>query len=220
MPRDQNGNDIASTSEAEQKQNRINRNMAKFLSTERQQKQVLLCLSQRQVPKRPQLRIGRLTSTTVAYGHEAYLDHAVELLQHDLKPIPPQPNCQESMQVYEEHRLMAAEYLEVQKRLEDMRQYRQGLEDKLRQSEMEMEEVAATTDQEEVKKFIQLQKEKESLIKFRDQLATQLQLIKKASNQQGQEQNNLEATPPTTNLEEDWVLVHGAAAAPRNPEKS
>ena len=133
---------------------------------------------------------------------------------------------------------MAAEYLEVQKRLEDMRQYRQGLEDKLRQSEMEMEEVAATTDQEEVKKFIQLQKEKvcsrpmkkvhflyspsfqESLIKFRDQLATQLQLIKKASNQQGQEQNNLEATPPTTNLEEDWVLVHGAAAAPRNPEKS
>ena len=40
-------------------------------------------------------------------GHEAYLDHAVELLDADLKPVPPQPNCPESMQVYEDHRLVS-----------------------------------------------------------------------------------------------------------------
>lgn len=58
MPQDQNGNEI------DERQNRINRNMAKFLSTEKQQKQVLLCLRQQQMPKR--LRMGKMTSMTVA----------------------------------------------------------------------------------------------------------------------------------------------------------
>ena len=42
----------------------------------------------------------------VSDGHEAYLEHAVELLDQDLRPVPPQPNCPESMQVYEEHRMV------------------------------------------------------------------------------------------------------------------
>merc|ERR1719225_1200676 len=82
--------------------------------------------------------MGKFTTMTVAYGHEAYLDHAVELLEPDLKPIPPQPNCPESMQVYEEHRLMAANYLEVQKQLEDMRKYKQELEEQLERSDIEI----------------------------------------------------------------------------------
>ena len=48
------------------------------------------------------------------------------------------------------------------------------------------------------------------MVKFRDQLATQLQMIKKAQNKDCEE-SKVEVTPPTTNLEEDWVLVHGAA---------
>merc|ERR1712001_430478 len=113
MPQDQNGNELeatsatSSTTTADQtqqvcgmteKQNRINRNLAKFLSTEKQQQQL---------PQQQQIRLGALTSMTVAYGHEAYLDHAVDQLDPDLKPVPPQPNCPESMQVYEDHRLMA-----------------------------------------------------------------------------------------------------------------
>lgn len=43
----------------------------------------------------------------VSDGHEAYLEHAVELLDQDLRPVPPQPNCPESMQVYEEHRMVS-----------------------------------------------------------------------------------------------------------------
>ena len=57
MPRDQNGNEISD-------EDRINRNMARFLSTEKQQKQLLLCLRQQEMPKR--LRMGKLTTMTVA----------------------------------------------------------------------------------------------------------------------------------------------------------
>merc|ERR1719273_818883 len=155
------------------------------------------------------------------YGHEAYLDHAVEMLEPDLKPIPPQPNCPESMQVYEEHRLMAANYLEVQKQQDDMKSIINQLEDELQRSEMEMEKVAAETDNEEAKKFVQLQKEKDSLQKLRDNLSTQLKMIKTAQEgQQNQDQGsgNVERTPPTTNLDEDWVLVHGSASSKKNPD--
>merc|ERR1712141_100001 len=136
-----------------EKQNRINRNLAKFLSTEKQQQQLLLCLRQQQLPQQQQIRLGALTSMTVAYGHEAYLDHAVELLDPDLKPVPPQPNCPESMQVYEDHRLMAADYLAMQKELDDMRNIKADLEEKLRQSETQMDELASKSDNEQVKKI-------------------------------------------------------------------
>ena len=76
MPQDQNGNDLAtsvatSTSstvdqQVTEKQNRINRNLAKFLSTEKQQQQLLLCLRQQQLPQQQQIRLGALTSMTVA----------------------------------------------------------------------------------------------------------------------------------------------------------
>ena len=55
---------------------------------------------------------------------------------------------------------MAANFLEVQKQLEDMRDYKKELEHKLRQSEIAMEEVAANAEKEDAKKFVQLQKEK------------------------------------------------------------
>jgi len=204
MPRDQNGNEISD-------EDRINRNMARFLSTEKQQKQLLLCLRQQEMPKR--LRMGKLTSMKVAYGHEAYLDHAVELLEPDLKPIPPQPNCPESMQVYEEHRLMAANYLDVQQQLEDVRNYNKELEDQLEASEIEMKKVAAETDSEEGKKFVQLQTEKDSLIRLRDNMSKQLHMIKTAQQEQNHDSGGaVERTPPTTNLEDNWVLVHGSEA--------
>ena len=55
---------------------------------------------------------------------------------------------------------MAANYLDVQQQLEDVRNYNKELEDQLEASEIEMNKVAAETDSEEGKKFVQLQKEK------------------------------------------------------------
>merc|ERR1719266_2928138 len=225
MPQDQNGNELeattssntTSTTTADQtqqvcgmteKQNRINRNLAKFLSTEKQQQQLLLCLRQQQLPQQQQIRLGALTSMTVAYGHEAYLDHAVELLDPDLKPVPPQPNCPESMQVYEDHRLMAADYLAMQKELDDMIKYKADLEDKLRQSESQMDEMASKSDNEQVKKFVQLHKEKDTLVQFQEKLSTQLQMIKKAQNPSSSQEQQVDK-----NLDEVWVLVHSDSKA-------
>ena len=55
---------------------------------------------------------------------------------------------------------MAANYLDVQQQLEDVRNYNKELEDQLEASEIEMNKVAVETDSEEGKKFVQLQKEK------------------------------------------------------------
>ena len=62
--KDKNGNEITEETE-EERQNRINRNMAKFLSMEKQQQQLVLCLRQQQMPKNL-LQMGALRKTTVA----------------------------------------------------------------------------------------------------------------------------------------------------------
>merc|ERR1711953_619375 len=135
-----------------ERQNRINRNMAKFLSMEKQQQQLVLCLRQQQMPKNL-LQMGALRKTTVAYGHESYLDHAEDMLEPDLRPVRPQPNSPESMQIYADHRLMAAEFLELQKEIENVKNYKLDLEEQLRQSELQMDEVASKSDSEEAKKI-------------------------------------------------------------------
>ena len=100
-------------------------------------------------------------------------------MEPDLRPVRPQPNSPESMQIYADHRLvsifviyfrkqiflnfflqMAAEFLELQKEIESVKNYKLDLEEQLRQSELQMDEVAAKSDSEEAKKFVQLQKEK------------------------------------------------------------
>ena len=88
MPRDQNGNEIEDSSE--ERQNRINRNMQKFLSTEKQQQQELLLCLRQQMPKR--LRMGALTSMTVACNANYFMQPnfvfiTVILMQMDMKPI-------------------------------------------------------------------------------------------------------------------------------------
>jgi hypothetical protein len=35
------------------------------------------------------------------YDREGMLDRAVDLLDPDLRPVPPQPNCADSMQIYQ-----------------------------------------------------------------------------------------------------------------------
>ncbi len=37
-------------------------------------------------------------------NYEAFLEDAVSLLHPDLRPVPPQPNCSDSMQIYQNHR--------------------------------------------------------------------------------------------------------------------
>ena len=39
----------------------------------------------------------------VGHGRGPVLDSACDLLPPDRRPIPPQPNCPQSMKIYEEH---------------------------------------------------------------------------------------------------------------------
>ena len=55
------------------------------------------------------------------YDREALFDRAVDLLDPDLRPIPPQPNCADSMQIYQNHRQMAADFVKVQTDLMDLK---------------------------------------------------------------------------------------------------
>merc|ERR1712008_631304 len=95
--------------------------------------------------------------------------------------------------------------------LEDVRNYNKELEDQLEASEIEMKKAAAETDSEEGKKFVQLQTEKDSLIRLRDNMSKQLHMINTAE-QKHDSGGAVERTPPTTNLEDNWVLVHGSEA--------
>ena len=63
-------------------------------------------------------------------------------------------------------------------------------------------------------------------MKLRDNMSKQLQMIKTAQEDQQHQDSGgggqVERTPPTTNLEEDWVLVHGhgsGAASKKIPDK-
>ena len=55
---------------------------------------------------------------------------------------------------------LAADYLSVTKDLENMRNMKSEFEEKLLQAEAQVAEIAAKSDNEDVKKFVSLQREK------------------------------------------------------------
>ena len=58
-------------------------------------------------------------------------------------------------------------------------------------------------------------------MKLRDNMSKQLHMITTAQQEQNQDSGGaVERTPPTTNLEEDWVLVHGSAATSASKKMS
>ena len=142
-------------------------------------------------------------SQDLYYDREVMLDRAVDLLDPDLRPIPPQPNCADSMQIYQNHRQMAADFVKVQTELMDLKKTKNELEDKLN---LECSAAGPETD-----KVFMLNSEKESLVQFSKKLKTQLRLINNAlvkqdpvaASQQHQHQPNAAAID-----EGDWVVVH------------
>ncbi len=57
-------------------------------------------------------------SQDLYYDREVMLDRAVDMLDPELRPVPPQPNCPDSMQIYQNHRQMAADFLKIQVKLQ------------------------------------------------------------------------------------------------------
>merc|ERR1712107_420337 len=115
------------------------------------------------------LRIQRIDTASAAFlygSRDTMLDTACDFLAPDLRPVPPQPNCAQSMKIYEDHRKMAAEYLQVKTEMAELRNYKAQLQEQLSQGEEAQ--------------FAQLQSEKEALLAFKEKLAEQLAMIEAA----------------------------------------
>lgn len=182
--------------------NHMERNLQRFLSMVNETPQQLNQTQSNRNNRNRVVRMGALRgrAMTFAYaGREAMLDRAIELLDPELRPIPPQPNCAQSMQIYEDHRRMASDYVEVKRELSDLQRYKAELLEQLNEPEV------SVLPQEEVEKYARLKSEKEALLQFKEKLSTQLQLIKKA---QGQDPNSSGSVPSTSTVDDDWVLVH------------
>merc|ERR1719273_1538597 len=127
----------------------------------------------------PAIRIHRVDTTSAAFlygSRDTLLDTACEFLSPDLRPVPPQPNCAQSMQIYENHRKMAAEYLQVKTEMAELRQYKAQLQEQLAAGEGAAEEET---------QYARLRAEKEALVAFREKLAEQLAMIEAAQAQTG-----------------------------------
>eukprot|EP00090_Calanus_glacialis_P021187 TRINITY_DN3268_c0_g1_i9.p1 TRINITY_DN3268_c0_g1~~TRINITY_DN3268_c0_g1_i9.p1 ORF type:complete len:190 (-),score=42.52 TRINITY_DN3268_c0_g1_i9:117-686(-) len=141
------------------------------------------------------------TSATFLYGsRETMLDTACEFLSPDLRPVPPQPNCPQSMKIYEDHRQMAAEYLRVKTEMSEMRKYKTELTEKIKQNQ-ELENLSTPTHEDNVQ-FTQLNSEKEALLAFREKLTEQLTLIEAA---QTKKSGSAHSTGGST---DGWVVVN------------
>jgi len=142
------------------------------------------------------LRIQRIDTASAAFlygSRDTMLDTACDFLAPDLRPVPPQPNCAQSMKIYEDHRKMAAEYLQVKTEMAELRNYKAQLQEQLSQGE----EAQASPDEAQ---FAQLQSEKEALLAFKEKLAEQLAMIEAAQAQKG-------PVDSAHSTGEGWVVV-------------
>merc|ERR1719397_2439697 len=142
------------------------------------------------------LRIQRIDTASAAFlygSRDTMLDTACDFLAPDLRPVPPQPNCAQSMKIYEDHRKMAAEYLQVKTEMAELRNYKAQLQEQLSKGE----EAQASQDE---ANFAQLQSEKEALMAFKEKLAEQLAMIEAAQAQTGESAHS-------TGSGEGWVVV-------------
>ncbi|KAL0274767.1 UNVERIFIED_CONTAM: hypothetical protein PYX00_002816 [Menopon gallinae] len=89
------------------------------------------------------------------------------LMESPLQPISPDPNCEESMKIYQEHEEMAREYLEVQQEMAYLTEYMKDLGERLSNSEQQRQQIE------------QLTSEKESLEQLQQNLSRQLELLQR-----------------------------------------
>ncbi|XP_077540658.1 mitogen-activated protein kinase kinase kinase 7-like [Haemaphysalis longicornis] len=125
------------------------------------------------------------------------------LIEPALQPLGPVPSCQESVQVFEEHRSLAQWYFKLQSELCLLKQRSKELDKELQQPVLEPQR----TFYDEME---QLDREREQIQLLRESLKSQLQLLKQqhqqpVHQQRGRSQSAAGGQPTTGN--EDWVMV-------------
>ncbi|KAI9552974.1 hypothetical protein GHT06_020860 [Daphnia sinensis] len=182
------------------------------------QQQSMPCISNMPGQERNPRHVGESNSVT----GEQPIDDIFFMLHPSLRPIPPCPTSQVSMRVYEEHRKMAKEYLEVQKELQWMTKYCNDLvqhleETKKRQQTEQRRSSQQPLEQSElqrsVEEFVRLENEKKSLLEFHRNLKEQLSKVHREQLQMQQQQQQQQVPQPadksrSSPLPDDgWVVL-------------
>ncbi|KAL5240977.1 hypothetical protein ACI65C_008387 [Semiaphis heraclei] len=106
-------------------------------------------------------------------GTHPELDNLYLMLDQQLHPIPPDNTCPQSVQIFEEHKQLAQEYLKVQTERAYLSRHMEQLAERLSQEEILCDE-EVDEDDEEIKK---LKNEKENLTQLSQNLKKQLEMI-------------------------------------------
>lgn len=121
------------------------------------------------------------------------LDNVYIVLDKQLRPILPDYSCQESVQIFEQHKQLAQEYLKVQTEIAYLSRHMTQLAERLSEAEglSQLDQQDSERHQEKLRK---LENEKENLLALHHNLTRQLELIR------GQQRG--------ANMENDgWVVV-------------
>uniref|UniRef100_A0A1B6DMJ8 Mitogen-activated protein kinase kinase kinase n=2 Tax=Clastoptera arizonana TaxID=38151 RepID=A0A1B6DMJ8_9HEMI len=92
------------------------------------------------------------------------------MLDPQLHPIPPDTSCQQSVQIFEQHKMLAEEYLRVQTEMTYLSHHMEKLSERLSLTAEQQNE------EEQVRR---LQNEKENLLQLHHNLKRQLELLKR-----------------------------------------
>lgn len=127
------------------------------------------------------------------------------LIEPALQPLGPVPSCQESVQVFDEHRCLAQWYFKLQSELWLLKQRSKELDKELEQPVCEPQR----TYYDEIE---QLDREREQIQLLRESLKSQLQLLKQQHQHPSQQphqrvRSQSAAGSQPGNGNEDWVLV-------------
>lgn len=135
-------------------------------------------------------------SWSFSTGHNNDTDpsdwNAYLLLEPKLQPLPPAPSSKESLEIFEAHKKMAKEFLHVQTEIKLLSQRKNELDKELKEDQQK-----TTTYFEE---YLQLKDEKDSLLKLKNNLKVQIDLIKA-------EQKKRQHSTNANNSSDDWVMV-------------
>jgi len=106
---------------------------------------------------------SRVSSGGRQVDDEFVFEDIFEMIDADLQPVKPDPNCADSMAVYENHRKLAADYLKLQTEVTLLSTRKKQLEERLNRSAVGRENRDTAK---YVSELVKLQDENESLRKL------------------------------------------------------
>lgn len=142
------------------------------------------------VPEGPELTFAAPNQFNGEGGSQEEVDNLYLALDSQLRPVEPDTSCQQSVQIFREHKQLAQEYLKVQTEMAYLSQTKEDLMEKLSEAEglSQLDQQDTEQQQEMLRK---LTDEKENLLQLHHNLRRQLDLIRGKHNGQ----------------EDGWVLV-------------